>query len=280
MNRIIFLGSGGGRGMIRTQERSTAGIYVELGGGPTSETSNSVKFCIDPGPGTLVRAIAAKLQPEKWNGILVSHMHIDQSADANSLLDAMSHNGIQPFLVAERHCVEPKGKNEKINDYFPCITTYHQNRSKVYSMEPGKKIKLNGMEISAVLADHYDPTVGFVIKTNNFTVGCASDGAYYKGIEKHYSGCDLLIISTAIPANMEAKPHFHMGVKDVVAMLRDMKEKPKLVVLDRLTPFIIRANIWKQTKIIQDATKVKTISSEDGMEINLENFSQKILAIR
>ena len=63
-------------------------------------------------------------------------------------------------------------------------------------------------------------------------------------------------------------------------MLRDMKEKPKLVVLDRLTPFIIRANIWKQTKIIQDATKVKTISSEDGMEINLENFSQKILAIR
>ena len=55
---------------------------------------------------------------------------------------------------------------------------------------------------------------------------------------------------------------------------------PLLVVLDRLTPFIIRANIWKQTKIIQDATKVKTISSEDGMEINLENFSQKILAIK
>ncbi len=269
MNRLIFLGSGGGRGMIRTQERKTAGIYAEL---------DNICFAFDPGPGALLTAISLKLQPEKWNGVLVSHMHIDHCTDANAILDSIASNSIQPFLVAEKHCIEPKNNKEKINDYYPCITMYHQKLAKLYPMEPGKSVKVSGMEIMAVRADHYDPTIGFTIKTKNLKLGLTSDSVYYNGMEKFYSGCDVLVVNTAVPMASEGPKH-HMSVKDLITLLKNMEQKPKLTIIDRLTGFMVRANIWKQVKIAQDATKCKIINSEDSMEIDLDNLNKNPVII-
>ncbi|MBI4162200.1 MAG: MBL fold metallo-hydrolase [Candidatus Aenigmarchaeota archaeon] len=269
MNRLIFLGSGGGRHMIRTQERKTAGIYVEL---------DNMKFVFDPGPCALLTALQLKLQPEKWNGAFVTHMHIDHCSDANAILDSISSNAAQPLIIAEKHCIEPKDKKEKVNDYYPCISAYHQNLSKVYPMEAGKKVKVNNIEITAVRADHYDPTIGFIIKSKSLKIGFTSDSVYYNGMEKFYSGCDLLVVNTAIPMAMDSPskpfPKYHMGIKDLITMLKNMEQKPKLTVIDRLTGFMVRANIWKQVKIVQDATKCRIISSEDHMEIDLDDLNK------
>ena len=59
-----------------------------------------------------------------------------------------------------------------------------------------------------------------------------------------------------------------MSVDGVLELLRAMKNKPELLVLHHLSFWMMRANLWKQEKIIQDATKVRTIHSEDFMEID------------
>ncbi len=270
MNRLIFLGTGGGRGMIRTQERKTAGIYLEL---------ENNRFAFDPGPCALMTALQLRLQPEKFNGVFITHMHIDHCSDANAILDTILSNSIQPVLIAEKHCLEEKDKKEKINDYYPCITPYHQKLSKLYSMEAGKTVKVNGMDITAVRADHYDPTIGFVIKSKNLKLGFTSDSVYYTGMEKFYSGCDLLVVNTAVPMGGDAPKH-HFGIKDLITLLKNMEQKPKLTIIDRLTGFMIRANVWKQVKIAQDATKCRIINSEDHMEIDLDNLSKNPRVIK
>ncbi len=257
-NRLIFLGTGGGRHVMLAQIRKTGGIFAELDG---------IKFVIDPGPGSLVNARQIKLNPESWNGIFLSHLHPDNSNDANVLLDGME----SPFIVAEEHCVSPS------DSYYPCISKYQQQKAKVYSVKAGNKLKVNGFEILATKADHYAPTVGFVIKGSK-TIGYAADSVYYRGQEKHFDGCDMLILNVLVPAGKKTEPHKHMSVEEAVRLVKKIKTKPKLIVIQHFSFWMLRAGVYAQAKIIEKATGVKTIAAEDFMEVNLDTLGVKKLS--
>src|SRR3989338_5736678 len=214
--RLIFLGTGGGRDMMIAQERRTGGIFFDLGN----------KFILDPGPGSLYHACSLGLDPHTWNGVMLSHLHPDHAADVNAYLDGIP----SPFLVAEEHCLIEKkqlerGKEKTDFDYFPCVTVFHQEKSKVYPMKEGSAATVNGVQITATKAEHYIPAVGFRIKKDAVDVGYTSDGEYYRGMEKHYEGCKVLIINTVIPKGGEAKRPGYMSVDGIIALLKAMKEK-------------------------------------------------------
>lgn len=247
--RLIFLGTGGGRHVMLAQARKTGGIFVEL---------NGKKFIIDPGPGALVNARQIKLNPESWHGLFLSHLHPDNSSDANALLDGMK----EPFIVAEEHCIKPS------KDYYPCISKYHQEKAKVFAVKAGDKLKIDDMEILVTKADHYDPTVGFMIKGSKI-VGYAADGTYYKGQEKNFEGCDLLILNILMPSGKKSEPHKHMSVEDAGAMVKKIKNKPKLVIIQHFSFWMLHAGVHAQAKIIEKETGVKTIAADDFMEIDL-----------
>lgn len=273
--KLIFLGTGGGRDMMIAQVRKTGGIFFDL---------DKTKFILDPGPGSLVHAVALGLSPEKWNGVLLSHLHPDHAADVNAYLDGIPN----PFLVAEEHCLIEKkklerGKEKKSDfDYFPCVTAYHQEKSRTHPVKDGSVVEVDGLKISAFRAAHYIPVVGFRIKgerpdskgiVQQFDIGYTSDGEYYKGMEKRYDGCKVLIINVVIPKGGEAKRPGYMSVDGIITMLKAMKERPQLVILTHFSFWFMRSNLWKQEKIIQDATKVRTIHAEDFMSVNLETLT-------
>lgn len=264
--RLIFLGTGGGRNIMFSQVRKTGGLFFDL---------DDVKFIIDPGPGALVNAQALKLKPEKWNGIFVSHMHVDNCSDVNVLLDGME----EPFLVAEQHCILPKEKiKEKNLDYYPCVTPYHQSKVKhLHPVKHGDTVKVGNMEVKAVKTDHTCPATGFVIKHPKITIGYVADGYYYRGQEKHYEGCDLIIFNILVPKGQEPDEKKHMSVDDAIVFVKGLEKKPRLVIMQHFSFWMIRNNLFKQRKILEDATKVKTIDAEDFMEMNLENSTTKIL---
>lgn len=263
--KILFLGTGGGRDMMIAQVRKTGGIYFDL---------DKTKFVLDPGPGSLVHAVALGLQPEKWNGLLLSHLHPDHAADVNAYLDGME----KPFLIAEEHCLIEKkklerGKEKSGFDYFPCVTVFHQEKSRTHPVKDGSAMEIDGLKISAAKAAHYIPAVGFRIKKDNVDVGYTSDGEYYKGMEKHYDGCRVLIVNVVIPKGGEAKRPGYMSVDGIITMLKAMKEKPKLIILTHFSFWFMRSNLWKQEKIIQDATGVRAIHAEDFMSIDLDTLA-------
>ncbi|MBI2970999.1 MAG: MBL fold metallo-hydrolase [Candidatus Aenigmarchaeota archaeon] len=262
-NRLVFLGTGGGKNVMFTQARKTGGIYIEL---------DNVKMILDPGPGSLVNARKLKLHPERWNALLLSHLHPDHATDANVYLDGMQ----EAVLVAEEHCVlQNKKWQGRKYDYYPCISLYHRNRVKeVHAVVPKDKVTLGPLALAAVKTDHYDPTVGFRIDGSR-SIGYAADGTYYKGQEKRFDGCNVLILNVLVPKGVQAKKHWHMGVDDAVVMVRKMRQKPKLVVIQHFSFLMLRNDVRAQAKHIEKETGVRTIAAEDFMEINLDGMEAR-----
>lgn len=256
--KLIFLGSGGGRHVMSSQVRKTGGLFFDM---------DKTKFVVDPGPGTLVHAVTLGLRPDAWNGVVLTHFHIDHCTDANALLDGMK----EPFLIAEEHCL-PGYKPKKGEEVFTCIAPYYMDKIKVHSVKAGDKTKINDVEFVATKADHYDPAIGFRIKAPGVDIGYTSDGCYFKGMEKYYDGCKALIVNTLAPKGEHPHPHTHMNVDGVITLVRAMTTKPELVILHHLSFWMMRSNLWKQEKILQDATKVRTIHAEDFMSLDLKTL--------
>ncbi len=277
MNRIVFLGSGGGRHMVATQVRRTGGLFVEFGSG-----EDAFAFCIDPGPGALVHSIALGLKPEKWKGIVVSHNHIDHVNDANAIIDTITTHSSDdkkdknyPFFVGEEHCFSvAKGKDEP----YPCITKYHQSLiKKLFAMNAGDSAKIGNLEILATKALHYTHNLGYVVKYGTLKIGYPADGSYYAGQEKHFGGCDVLILNVPWPKGYDAPKNIHMTLDDAISLVKAIQKKPKLVVISHIAPAMLRANLFKQEKILADATKCKVISANDFMELDLDTLQTKVL---
>lgn len=256
-NRLVFLGTGGGKNVMFTQFRRTGGIFVELDG---------TRFIIDPGPGSLVYSQKLKLNPGKLDGLLLSHLHPDHCTDANALLDGMKN----PILIAEEHCLKPR------DDYYPCISNYHQGSSNVHVAKLGDKIKMKNLQIEINRADHYAPTVGFKIIGSKI-IGYPADGTYYDGQEKNYD-CDILILNILVPKGEKAEKFKHMSIDEAINLIKGIKEKPRLIIIQHFSFWMIRSNVWLQAKIIQDATGIKTIAADDFMEIDLDTL--KVIKLR
>jgi ribonuclease BN (tRNA processing enzyme) len=269
MNRIIFLGSGGGGKILTTQQRKTGGIYVESG---------DFSFVLDPGPGSLVHLTGLDLHPEKMKGLVISHHHLDAINDANALIETISDNDKEnkqiPFLICEKHCIEM----EKKSDPYPYITKYHQGLVKsMFPCSPRSIAKIGPLEVHCEKANHYSPILGYMIILGKVKIGYPADGSYFSGQEKAYDGCDVLIFNVPWPKGHDAPKGIHMTLDDAISFVRAMQQKPKLVILSHISHHMLRSNMYKQEKIISDATKVRCIGAEDFMEIDLDTHKIKIL---
>lgn len=250
--------------MVANQTRKTGGLLFDF---------EKVKFILDPGPGSIVNATSLGIMPEKMDGVVLSHFHIDHSTDANVYLDAIE----KPFIVAEQHCLLDKAKTKLKMDYYPCITPYHQSKSRVYPMKDGDEAEEKGIKFTAVRTDHYDPCVGYRIRMGDIDIGYVADGTYYKGLEKKFEGCTLLIVNAIVPKGQETDKKY-LSIDDVITIVKGMQMKPKLILLNHISGWMLRANLFKQSKIVQDATKVKVLVAEDFMELDLKTLAVRQLS--
>ena len=94
-DKVMFLGTAGARVMVANQILASGGLWFDLGG---------TEMLLDPGPGTLVQAIRRKLKPTKLEAIILTHRHLDHSADANIMIEAMTERGAEE----ERYALCPQ----------------------------------------------------------------------------------------------------------------------------------------------------------------------------
>lgn len=253
MNYLVFLGTGGGGKVVFRQVRASGGIYIEI---------NGKRFIVDPGPGSLVNMRKLKLKDP--HGILLSHAHPDHFTDANILLDGIEN----PFLIAERHCIEGR-ENE-----WPCITRYHQSKcSFLKAMEAGDTTEIPSSEIMvrATKTEHPIPAIGFVI-TGSRKIGYLSDTVYFRGMEKPFDDCDLIILNVLVPSGKVPLENKHLGIDDAINFVNALKNKPKLAIIQHFSFWMLKNNVEKQAKLAEKKTSVRTIAAKDFMKINLEKL--------
>ena len=256
---ITFLGVGGARFMIINQFLATGGLWLNLSG---------TEILIDPGPGCIVQTTKRKLKAEKLSAIILSHRHLDHSADINIMVEAMTQGGFkrhgQLFAPADSLETEPV--------IFSYLKGYLDG---VELLEEGKSYSVGNISFTTPIRHiHQVETYGMVFRTAKHTFSLITDTRYFDGLCQHYGG-ELLIINMVFleprpPTDSPLTPTDHLSVPDAEHIITELK--PKVAILTHFGMSVWRAKPWKIAEKLSEKTGVRVIAARDGMKFDLSQL--------
>lgn len=255
MAELTFLGTGGGRFATIFQTRATGGIYLRDG---------NTRIHIDPGPGALVKAHEAKIDPTQTDAVLVSHCHPDHYTDAEIMIEAMTQGGHKRRGVV----IGSKSVLEGAQNFEAGVSKYHlQKVASVICMAPGDATTVNDMRIEAALADHNDPSaIGFRFHTKRGIISDVCDTALSDEVINAYRGSRVLILPLTRP--LGARIPKHLCTEDAVKFVDEVK--PEIAILTHFGMRIVNEEPEVQAKIISDNTGIRSVAAKDGMRLSVE----------
>jgi ribonuclease BN (tRNA processing enzyme) len=250
MSSLLFLGTAGGRVLVFRQLRASGGLWFE---------ANGTNILIDPGPGSLIRCLQHNLNPQELDAIILTHKHLDHSADANVIIEAVSEGGLKPkgILLAPGDCY----------DIDPVVLEYNRNYlDKFLRITEGFKFELNGICIEfPVRHEHGVETYGLRITTDKVKFSHIVDTKYFDGLITSYNDCDILMMNMVFS---EPRPFPHLSYDDVLKLVDGIK--PKLAIITHFGYNLWKLDVDVYAKKIEETTGVETVAAKDGMKLNLE----------
>ncbi|MDG6224530.1 MAG: MBL fold metallo-hydrolase [Candidatus Thermoplasmatota archaeon] len=255
MTKLTFLGTGGGRLVTLTQERSTGGIYLE----------DARRIHIDPGPGSLSALKRNHIDPTWTDAIMISHCHPDHYTDAEILIEGMSvgRRGRRGTLIAPLSVIRGKGS------IGPAISRYHKEKLRsVRTLGPGNTLRVGPLEITGTPSTHGDPTgIGFKITTSNGTISYVSDTELSDAVIQPHIGSRILILPVTRP--LRSRIPGHLSTED--ASFFAEKVRPEICLLNHLGRRMLRSDPEMQARWIEEHSGVRTIAAKDDMALRFDH---------
>ncbi|MFC1900985.1 MBL fold metallo-hydrolase [Chloroflexota bacterium] len=253
---ITFLGTGGGRFMIISQTLATGGLWLNLGG---------TEILLDPGPGCVVRTANKKLKPENLSAIILSHRHLDHSADINVMIEAMTRGGHNQH----GNLFAPSDAFDKEPVIYSYLKNYVDGVEILY--EGGSYNVADVSFTTPVRHIHGPETYGIVFRTEKHSFSYIADTRYFEDIKKHYKN-DLLIINVVFleprpPTDNPLAPTDHLSMPDAERIINEIK--PKIAILTHFGGNVYRADPQKIAEEMSEKTGVRVIAAKDGMKFDL-----------
>jgi len=251
-NTITFLGTGGARIMVANQILASGGLWLNLDG---------TEILVDPGPGCIVQSTKRKLRAEKLSAIILSHRHLDHSADASIMIEAMTQGGFKPrgwlFTPADALETEPV--------VFSYLRSYLEG---VEVLKEGKSYSIGNVSLTTPVR-HIHPveTYGMLFRTAEHTFSYIADSRYFDGLCYSYGG-ELLIINVVF---LEPRlPVDHLAVPDARHIITELK--PKVAILTHFGMSMWRAKPWEIAQRLSEETGVRVLAARDGMKFDLSQL--------
>ncbi|MCM8769001.1 MAG: MBL fold metallo-hydrolase [Candidatus Omnitrophica bacterium] len=251
---IKFLGTAGARFVLIKQLRASGGIWFCL---------NETQFLVDPGPGTLVRALKSRppLNPGKLTGIFLSHKHLDHSGDVNVMIEAMTNGGFSPrgVLLSPGDALEGE----------PVIFKYLRSfLNRIEILKAGGEYQLGQVSLKVpVQLQHGVETYGFIMtESGKPTIGYLPDTRFFQQLPWAYAGCSILIINTVL---LEPRPDlYHLSLPEAEIIIRETH--PKKAILTHFGMSMLKARIWEKQEEVSRRTGVEVIMASDGLTFPLD----------
>jgi ribonuclease BN (tRNA processing enzyme) len=259
---ITFLGTAGARFMVTKQLAASGGLWLNL---------NGTEILVDPGPGSIVQSTKRKLKAEKLSAIILSHRHLDHSADINIMVEAMTNGGFNRhgWLFAPADALETE----------PVIFSYLRNYlDGVQILEEGKSYTTGNITFSTPVR-HIHPveTYGMVFRTSQHTFAYIADTRYFDSLCQSYAS-ELIILNVVF---MEPKTLFnpnatlkepglpvdHLSMPDAEHIIKEIK--PKVAILNHFGMSVWKARPWEIAQRMTEQTGVRVIAARDGMKFDL-----------
>ncbi len=253
---ITFLGTGGARFMVTSQILASGGLWLNLSG---------TEILIDPGPGCIVQSTKRKLKAGKLSAIILSHRHLDHSADVNIMVEAMTQSRLKQrgWLFAPADALETE----------PVIFSYLKDSLEgIEVLGEGKSYSVGNISFTTPVRHiHRVETYGMVFRTARHTFSYISDTRYFDGLCQHYGG-ELLIINVAFleprpPGDELSLPTDHLAVPDAEHLIRELK--PRVAILTHFGMSVWRAKPWQIAQRLSQQTGVRVLAARDGMKFDL-----------
>ncbi len=242
--------------MVISQILASGGLWLNLGG---------TEILVDPGPGCIVQATKRKLKADKLSAIILSHRHLDHSADVNIMVEAMTDGGRKRhgWLFAPADALETE----------PVIFSYLKGYLEgVEVLQEGKSYTVGNLTFTTPVRHiHQVETYGMVFRTAKHIFSCITDTRYFDGLCQHYGG-ELLIINLVFleprpPADNPLTPTDHLSVPDAEHIIMELK--PKVAILTHFGMSVWRAKPWQIAERLSQQTGVKVLAARDGMKFDL-----------
>ncbi len=249
---ITFLGTGGARIMVANQILASGGLWLSLSG---------TEILLDPGPGCIVQSTKRKLRADKLSAIILSHRHLDHSADVSIMIEAMTQGGFKHrgWLLAPADALDTE----------PVIFSYLKNYLEgIEVLTEGKSYSIGNISVTTPIR-HIHPveTYGMLFKTAKHTFSYIADSRYFDGLCHSYGG-ELLIINVVF---LEPKlPVDHLSLPDAEHIIRELK--PKVAVLTHFGTSLWRAKPWEIAQRLSQETGVRVLAARDGMRLDLSQL--------
>ncbi len=238
--------------MIATQILASGGLWLKLGG---------IEILVDPGPGCIIQSTKRKLIADKLSAIILSHRHLDHSADINIMVEAMTRGGFKHhgwlFAPADALGSEPV--------IFSYLKGYLDG---IEVLQEGKSYSIGNVSFTTPIR-HIHPveTYGMVFTTAEHTFSYIADTRYFDGLCHSYSG-ELLIINVVF---LEPRPPIdHLSVPDAKHIITELK--PKIAILTHFGMTMWRARPWEIAQRLSEETGVRVIAARDGMRFDLSQL--------
>ena len=254
MSFFKFVGTAGARFVVMKQLRASGGSWLSTG-----ETN----LCIDPGPGALVRCLHSKptLDPSCLSAILLTHRHLDHSADVNVMIEAMTEGGMKRrgILFAPQDALEED----------PVVLRYlRKNLERIEILRENKTYQVGDLSFSTAKRHHHGvETYGANFKVKDRLVSMITDTRFFNELPDLYPG-EILILHVVRLKPIGDDPIDHLSVEDAKVIIR--KVRPRLAVLTHFGMTMIRAKPWKVAAEMENELGIKVIAASDGLKIDLE----------
>ena len=242
--------------MMINQFLASGGLWLNL---------NGTEILIDPGPGCIVQSTKRRLKADNLSAIILSHRHLDHSADVNIMVEAMTQSGMKRhgyfFAPADALGTEPV--------IFSYLRGYLEG---IEVLKEGKSYSVDNISFTTPVRHiHLVETYGLVFRTDKHTFSYIADTSYFDGLCQHY-GSELLIINLVFleprpPTDNPLMPAEHLSVPDVEHIIRELK--PRVAILTHFGMSVWRAKPWQIAEKLTEQTGVKVIAARDGMKFDL-----------
>ena len=251
MGLIKFLGTAGARFVVAKQLRSSAGTYIETAG---------KRVILDPGPGTLVRMAKSrpKIDVTKIDGVILTHIHLDHSTDANVIIDAFTQGGLNKkggVLFTTNEALH--GDNRVILPYLINFL------DRVDTFSHKEEFVLDKLRFQAFLHKHTAETYGVKFFAEGKTISFIVDTLFFDELIDYYKDSDVVIMNVVRFTPM--KNVMHLSLEDVEKIAKGIH--PQKIIMTHFGMTMLRNKPFELAQKLSDKLGVEVIAASDGMSI-------------
>lgn len=255
-NYIKFLGTAGARIVVAKQLRASGGTWLHLLG---------TNLLLDPGPGALVRALSSRppLEPPRLDGVILSHRHLDHSADVNTIIEAMTEGGWHKRGVL----FAP----EEALDDDPVVLNYLRGfLDGIEILREGGQYRIGELSFSAPIRHrHPAETYGLKFHLPGGSVSFITDTSFFSPLLAAYQS-DVIVINTVLVQPHQSPSVQHLCLADAARLIGEIH--PKVAVLTHFGMGMLRAKPWELAAALSEETGVNVIAARDGMTLNVDEM--------